>query len=65
VTNTLARSAGRGALAVRDRIDLGHDAVLDLAVRTDLDGQYGAQVSPRAAAEPSRPCPSARSMAMK
>ncbi len=51
VTNTLARSAGRGALAVRDRIDLGHDAVLDLAVRTDLDGQYGAQVSPRAAAE--------------
>lgn len=51
VTNTLARSAGRGALGLRDRLDLGHEAVLDLAVRADLDGQYGAQVSPRVAAE--------------
>lgn len=51
VTTSLARSAARGALAVRDRLDLGRDAVLDLAVRADLDGQYGAQVSPRVAAE--------------
>jgi outer membrane receptor protein involved in Fe transport len=50
-TRTLARSASRGALSVRDRLDLGRGAVLDLALRADLDGQYGAQVSPRVAAE--------------
>ena len=50
-TSALARSAARGAVAVRDRLDLGRGAVLDLAVRADLDGQYGAQVSPRVAAE--------------
>ncbi len=51
VTSSLARSAARGAVAVRDRLDLAQGAVLDLAVRADLDGQYGAQVSPRVAAE--------------
>lgn len=50
-TRSLARSAARGAVSVRDRLDLGRGAVLDLALRADLDGQYGAQVSPRVAAE--------------